>query len=265
MMIATSSLLLGACGTLVVYPPAPPGSGGNGTRYYVSIGNTALSTYSSAAPSDAPAPQHGKTVTWTSFDTSAPVALVVAPVHSRQWSTCTVRPLSKGIVCSRVSPQSNAAALTLAPGDQVSIEFDDAWSSHTLLVFANPLEQQRLPLRSRAPNPHDVTFSAGLHDIGVDYRLHAGATVTLEAGAWVRGSFASGGGGADGVTIQGRGILDGGLIPHPPKCSDALALINLCGNDLAVTGITLINAPTYLIELNAFWQPGEFFSMTSYD
>ena len=48
---------------------------------------------------------------------------------------------------------------------------------------------------------------------------------------------------------------DGGLIPHPSKCTDRLALINLCGDGIRVSGVTLINAPTYLLEVNAFWQP----------
>ena len=50
-------------------------------------------------------------------------------------------------------------------------------------------------------------------------------------------------------------MLDGSLIPHPAKCTDTLALINLCGDGITVRGITLVNAPTYLLEVNAFWQP----------
>eukprot|EP00729_Bicosta_minor_P015703 gene15703-4375_t len=158
----------------------------------------------------------------------------------------------------------------------MSVEFDGN-THHPLLVFANLPEEDEVEEATAAdrrrgmvgasgPNPpfsppppaaggKRITFAAGLHDIGVGFALPKNSVVYLAPGAWVRGTFTTHGKKANNITIHGRGVLDGGLIAHPVKCTDTLALINLCGDGITVSGITAINAPTYLLEVNAFWQP----------
>ena len=250
-MSAVVALLILECSkTLVVYPTAPPAAQPRTptpppAAYAVTLNGLTAPTYISVAPVDGPIRQRGKTASWVSWDADAVVEVRITPLT--EWKRCVVRPISLGVKCARVNASS--AALLLSPGAQVSIEFDDVWETHALLLFANYPEE---PFRSGAV----IEFGAGLHDIGVGYEIPANVTVHLAAGAWVRGTFASKGGAASGVEIHGRGVLDGGLIAHPPTCDDSLALINLCGDDISISGITLVNAPTYLLEVNAFWQGG---------
>ena len=90
--------------------------------------------------------------------------------------------------------------------------------------------------------------------MGVGREIPSNSAVYLAPGAWVRGTFTTNGMPADNIHVHGRGVLDGSLIPHPDECSDTLAMINLCGDNIKVTGITVVNAPSYLLEVNAFWQ-----------
>ena len=69
---------------VVIYPPAPAGSGGAGERYDVLVNGVPSPTYQSVAPSNAPEPQRGKTVSWVSFDSRAAVQITVARPRSRQ-------------------------------------------------------------------------------------------------------------------------------------------------------------------------------------
>ena len=57
----------------------------------------------SNAPDDAPAPQLGKSVSWTSFDASegSTVTVLVALNQSSPWQDCLVRPLSLGAEVER--------------------------------------------------------------------------------------------------------------------------------------------------------------------
>ena len=295
-----ASLLLLACTTtttttraLRVYPPAPPGSGGEGgKRYNVTVAGRPSPVYVTAAPSDAPAPQRGKSVEWVSFDSDShdPVLVEIRPgpeAAAPSWSRCVVRPLSLGATCD-LGRGGSVATVGVPPpvaGRPVhlSVEFDGDLT-HALLVFANPpdtsgklrsLRHGRRSSRHADPNYPNyddddvhqdgdhvmndrniITFRPGLHDIGVgQLALRPNTTVRIEAGAWVRGTLSTHGTNIDGITVEGRGVLDGGLVAHPPKCTDRLAMVNLCGSDIAVRDITVINAPTYLVEVNAFWQP----------
>ena len=69
--LAEAAAVPGASGGVFVYPPAPPGSGARGTRFSVTVDGQVSPVLASAAPSNAPRPQKGKTVSWTSFDTDS--------------------------------------------------------------------------------------------------------------------------------------------------------------------------------------------------
>ena len=189
-----------------IFPPAPAGSKGAGTRYTVTLAGQPAPTYQSVAPSDAPGPQRGKSVSWVSFDAAGSVAVTVAPRGGLVWQSCTVRPLSLGIAPTRTA--NGNASFSVSPGTKVSVEFNtaehpDLGSNHPLLLFSN------LPDPAAPPPPSAFVFGPGLHDVGVGYRIPAGTVVHLAAGAWVRGTFTTDGVRANGITIQGRGVLYG--------------------------------------------------------
>jgi hypothetical protein len=58
------------------------------------------------------------------------------------------------------------------------------------------------------------------------------------------------------ITIRGRGILSGERVLHPSQAADDKALVNLCGSDITVEGVTFVNPPTYALSINAFWNTG---------
>eukprot|EP00035_Acanthoeca_spectabilis_P034741 m.30776 g.30776 ORF g.30776 m.30776 type:complete len:489 (+) comp6836_c0_seq2:56-1522(+) len=234
----------------IVVSTGAVGAGTTGTKFTVVVAGQPAGVFESAAPSDAPEPQRGKTVSWVSFDATIGVPVQIKVEPDLPWQACIVRPLSLGIRPTR--GENNSAVFTLITPSQISVEFDD--STDPLLVFSNP--PSPLVPRDTPGNGPVITFGPGLHDIGAGYVVPPNATVHLAAGAWVRGTLTTHGRRASGITVEGRGVLDGSLIPHPATATDALALINLCGDGITVRGVTLVNAPTYLLQVNAFWQPG---------
>jgi hypothetical protein len=107
-----------------------------------------------------------------------------------------------------------------------------------------------------------IYFGPGLHDIGQRMIVPSNTHVRIAGGAYVRGSlFTSTSSGAkNNISISGGGILAGDRMPHASRSStcanDSLALINLCASSVTVTGITIVNSPTYMLQINAPWWCG---------
>jgi len=230
--------------TLVTYP-APSATFPSGP-FNISVTEGAGTpqtsfVYHSASPSNGPGAQKGKSMSWSTFSFAGTVSVAVTP--QKNWTNVVLRPTSLGLTASRVG---DAAVFSLAQQTKVIVEFDGD-TKDSLIVFGDDLEEH-LPLREG-----DIEFGPGVHDINQSFTVPKGARVHLAGGAWVRGTLASKAA-AHGATIEGRGVLSGELLAHPSSATDALAMLNLCGNDITVRGLTIVNPPTYMVNLNPYWK-----------
>jgi len=201
--------------------------------------------YESKAPGNAPDAQKGKTASWTTFAFTGSVVVHVEP-HS-PWSVAVVRPLSLGIsVCRFV----NAAVFTLTQPGHVEVEFDGN-TQHSMMIFGEGPEAEE-------DKSADIVFGPGEHDVGT-FVVDASTSIRLEGGAWVRGQFLTKAAGdswwreKSGIKIVGRGVLSGENIPHPNEATDSKAMLGLCGDDITIKGITIVNPPTYMVNINPYW------------
>lgn len=195
--------------------------------------------YHSVAPGDAPPAQQGRTASWTTFAFTGSVAVKVSP--QTRWQEAVVRPLSRGISVCR---DGDSAVFHMTHPGQVVVEFDGQ-TQNSLMIFGEGPEAEE-------DKTADIVFGPGEHDVGY-YEVNAGQSVRLEGGAWVRGQFMTGGGDASNVRIVGRGVLSGENIPHPQEADDSKAMLGLCGDDITIRGITIVNPPTYMVNINPYW------------
>jgi hypothetical protein len=190
-------------------------------------------------------------VAFTTFDMAGPVTVLVT--CSRPITSARVLPSSRKIV-----PKIQGRQLTitvLEPGP-LTVEVDDDWV-HSLHLFANPPEEP-----SPSPNdPQVIYFGPGIHEVG-HLEVGSGKTVYLAGGCVVRGviqpdepyhSSRSVAGKAErrtysptirlhgaGITLRGRGILDGTACPH-----HARNLLMVEGSGIRVEGIVLRDSSTW--------------------
>jgi hypothetical protein len=187
--------------------------------------------------------QGGRAQSWTTFSFEGGAA-TVAVTPAKNWSTCVLRPLSLGLSAQR---RGDAAVFTVPAGAPAKVIAEFGGDvDHTLAVFGDPLPPAAPTNGTRA-----VTFGPGVHDIGQNYAVRRGMTVHIAGGAWVRGTLS--GRSAHGATIEGRGVLSGERLKHPPKATDDLAMLNLCGSGITVRGIHIVNPPTYMVNINPYW------------
>jgi len=145
---------------------------------------------------------------------------------------------------------------------------------HTLTVFANPFiedvpsifEEGVLGVSpgETAPTEGDWTtlvFLPGIHDIGVNFRLHSNRSYYIPGDAIVYGTMNNGQHGEDGdnIRIFGHGTLSGDLLPHPnfaqPPINESEHYtyhpINIrASTDCLIEGITISNSPSHTIGLS---------------
>jgi len=167
---------------------------------------------------------------FATWDMAGPVAVTV--VSARPVREVRVRPSAAGIV---PAVDGNTIRFTLDTPGQYTVEVNDRHQA--LHLFANPPEEP-------APDPADPNvryFGPGVHCPGL-MRLESGQTVYLAGGAVVYGAILAEH--AGGITIRGRGILDGG------KCDrmDVSGLVCLYDcTDARIDGITLRDSGGFTI------------------
>ena len=127
------------------------------------------------------------------FEGKASVA--VTPDHD--FKEVKVRPLSRGVTVRR---EGRTVTFDIERPGGYSVEFDGYHNN--LHVFADAPKDYALP-------PGAIVFGPGVHDIGI-MTLKSGDTVYLDPGAIVYGGFHAKD--ASGISILGRGILDGGRL-----------------------------------------------------
>lgn len=195
------------------------------------------------SPGEAPTDE----AAFASWDMSGPVRVTVnvpAAIHSVK-----ILPTSAGIV-PKVSGRT--LSFTLKTPRPLVIEIDGE-IGRSLQLFANPLE-------TNVPKPGDpgvIYFGKGVHEIG-HLEVKDGGTVYLAPGAVVRCVVKPGEEGwpidngsrrgyppafdlqGRGITVRGRGVLDGSLLPV-----HARNLIGITGQDATLEGIILRDSPTW--------------------
>jgi hypothetical protein len=158
----------------------------------------------------------------------------------------------------KIVPKVNGMHLTLTMTEPkpLTVEVNDDWV-HSLHLFGNPSEEN-VP---RSNDPDVVYFGPGIHEVG-HLEVGSGKTVYLAGGAVVRGVIQpdepfhvshSAGNKQErrtyrptvqlrghGITLRGRGILDGSACPH-----HARNLLLVEGSDIRVEGIILRDSSTW--------------------
>ncbi len=148
-----------------------------------------------------------------------------------------VRPLRHG-----VQPDVTEGGLRFRlerPGG-LSVELDGDLR-RPLFVWAAPPEQD-----APAPDADGVHYFAGgaVHEPGL-MELAAGETVYIEGGAVVRGAVLAEG--ADGVTVRGRGVLDGSAWSRERGERGPQLLRFIDCRNVRVEGLALIDSPRWTL------------------
>jgi len=202
----------------VVAYPAPAGEGDSST-YQVEVDGKPVDVYKAQTK------HHDKRYFFASFDFSGTVGIRIAtkspleklkilPVHSLD----SAEVVEGGILLKASSPF------------QISLEPDGRNSP--LLLFGNGLEKDA----PRPDEPGVVYFGPGTHCPG-KISLTDGQTLYIAGGAVVKGAVEAKG---VGVSIRGRGILDGSDWPHFDGPANFMIGLERCRNarvsDLIVRG-----------------------------
>ncbi len=184
------------------------------------------------------------------FDFAGTVEVAVTP--TRPFKAATLHPLSFGI---KPAIEGQTIRFALDRPRKLTILLDGS-DKQALHLFANAMETD-------APKPGDrnvLYFGPGVHKIG-STKLKPGQRVYIAGGAVVRGQILpdeqpqlskrtglkhySGAvlhlDKADGVRISGRGILDGGDMPHAAR---SLILV-ANSKDVTLEGIILRDSPNW--------------------
>lgn len=263
-LLGVLMLTMSAAGesTVVTYP-GPAGEKPS-DAYAVTVGGKELCVYRARVREDIVKPpkgiwthKHGGRTQWASFayfDFAGKVTVKVTP--KRPFKTARVAPASFGI---RPEIHGGTVRFRLDRPRQVTILLDGR-QTHPLHLFANPLEADRPD--PKAPNV--LYFGPGVHEIGTT-RLKSDQTVYIAGGALVRGKilpeevghfseklgltsyqpiFAVNN--ARRVRIRGRGILDGGMMPHGSKATISAS----GGTDIEIEGIIIRNSSSWAISFH---------------
>ncbi|MDR3710501.1 MAG: glycosyl hydrolase family 28 protein [Capsulimonadaceae bacterium] len=133
--------------------------------------------------------------------------------------------------------EGNTVTFTISKPGQVTLEVNGDWND-SLHIFANPYEAD-IP---SANDPNVIYFGPGVHEIE-PVTVYSGQTVYIAAGAVVYGKLSSLTGkgtvftlSGSNITLRGRGIIDGSLIPKPSPGGN---LIFAHGSDIHVEGVIL--------------------------
>ena len=180
-----------------------------------------------------------KDTAWTTFTFDGQVTVRVTKLNGG-FKSCKILPSDRRIE-ARV--EGNSANFELDRPAKLSVEFDDSAKTHPLLIFADPPETN-VPPRDAT---NVVWFAPGVHELpGGQIELHAGQTVYLAGGAFVRGRIL--GQNAKGARILGRGVLSGDRLLPPGEggqMTEQFIVLGGGSDDVLVDGPTLVDSPFY--------------------
>ena len=260
-LLGVLALTMGAAAESKVVTYPGPRDEKPSDAYAVSVGGKKLFVYRARVREEIVKPpkgiwthKHGGRTEWASFayfDFAGKVTVKVTP--KRPFKTARVAPASTGIV---PDVREGTIRFQLDRPRQVTVLLDGRYG-HPLHLFANPLETNR-------PDPKDpdvLYFGPGIHEIGTT-RVRSGQTVYIAGGALVRGKILPQESGRCSqklgltvyqpilavdkvrrVRICGRGIIDGGLIPHGGKSAISVS----DSTDVEIEGIIIRNSSNWAI------------------
>jgi hypothetical protein len=188
------------------------------------------------------------------FDFDGKVAVAVKP--NRPFQKATLHPASYGI---QARAEGGVVRFELDQPRKLTLLLDGS-DQRPLHLFTNPLETD-VPKQG---DPNVIYFGPGVHKTG-PIEVKSGQTVYLAGGAIVRGQILpdekpthSARTGlnhygplihvqnASNVRVRGRGILDGGDMPHASR-----ALVVIAGSsDVQVDGIVIRDSPNWAVSMH---------------
>ena len=151
------------------------------------------------------------------------------------FSSVRVRPLRLGI---RPQVDGRRVLFALDGPARLSIEFDDN-IGRPLFILAAPPEVDA----PRAGAPGVRYFEAGKVHAPGQISLGAGETLYIEGGAIVQGHVVAEN--ADGVTVRGRGVLDGSIYERGPGLRPPRMALFVNCRGVSVEGITFLDSASW--------------------
>jgi hypothetical protein len=180
---------------------------------------------------------HPNVFSFTTFSFFGPVTVEVTKLAGDPITSCRIYPSSYEIMAEIVAPNKVRFAIE-RPMKKMAVIFNGDWTTHPLLVFADPLE-------TNVPHPGDpgvIYFGPGVHDAGIIYPAWDDGTAYIAGGAYVRGAINTGG--MARVTIRGRGVLSQeGMAQGEARSID----LGTGGTDTLVEGITITQMVNWCI------------------
>lgn len=179
---------------------------------------------------------NSKNTSWVNFSFEGKVKVTIhrkgEPIQFAQ-----VLPRSSSIDVEILNDSTITFEIT-KPG-HFSVEFEESLLiAEPLLIFANPLEQNR----PEKIDSQTIWFGPGLHEIGDDFQVQSGQTIYIEGGAYIKGQI--NGSDLQNVRICGRGIISGE--DYDARTHNHMINLNNAKN-IEVEGITLIHSPRFMI------------------
>lgn len=145
-----------------------------------------------------------------------------------------IRPLSYHIKPRRID--ANTVEFTLrSPSQKVSVEFDGDRSSNIFIIPDTP--------STRPAGDNVIYFGKGEHDVG-EMWLKSQQTLYIDEGAVVYGQLRAEG--AEGITIDGRGIFCGSKADHGERTRNVLLNMEYC-KDIEIKGVMFRDSPSWTL------------------
>lgn len=167
----------------------------------------------------------GRTIHWTHFSMKEEVTVELEVAESLMGKEIKILPSRFGIQV--IKEGEHKIRFTIEHSGQYSVEIGEEGYKNGLLIFADPLEKEKVKIDSKwqvleRSDKDDINrvsnekkalyFKSGVHDIGV-YKIPENIKeIYLEGGAWVYGAFVMEGEDKSDVKIHGRGVLSGGKL-----------------------------------------------------
>ena len=234
--------------TLAV-PPVPDHSWVNfaSPHYSVNVTDEEGHSYQSFVFYSEPAsrdPQAGSGVSnsFTSFSFSGKVTVTVRLLQTT-FGAAIIRPLALGSKVLKQGPSEIQFEVT-TPYAKLSLEFDDIWRYHTLLIFADPLEKEvpamwpmdgSSPPAYFPPGEHRVTY---LPESNTVFYLAPGSFLSHPDGKTDQSMFYTSRSNSNKrIQIRGRGVISGKYSTGSPY------MVSICGVGHRIEGVAIIEPP----------------------
>jgi hypothetical protein len=180
---------------------------------------------------------------FASFDLEGSAEVTV--ICSGLVQSAKILPTARGIT---PTVSGNRITFTVSHPDQLTLEINGDWV-RSLHLFVDPWE-------TNAPNPDDpnvLYFGPGVH-YTTTVKVGSGKTVYVAGGAVVYGKLdAEHTGGpvfllaGSNITLRGRGIIDGSLIPKPSPGGN---IVGVYGQKIEIEGVTLRDSGSWTIPVS---------------